>query len=382
MAHIEDRWKHANNRNRLRWRARYTGPDGKEHAKSFVKKPDAQRWLDQQEAAKVTRTWTDPTLGRLQFEVWFAEWRQTTAALRPNTEARDALLVRRYVLPHFGSMALVNITQREVRAWVGELTGKGMAASTVQRCYQLLSKVMAAAVDAGMIPETPCRRVPLPRIEREEMRFLDLGEINRLAATMDRRFRLLILVAAYGGLRFGELAGLCWRRVNLDAGTVEVAEIVVEVEGQLHVGPPKTRASRRRVSLPQVVIDELAKYRPPSAELDDRVFTAPKGGLLRLNSFRYRFWRKATAAAGLSGLRIHDLRHTAVALWIAAGANPKIVAARAGHTSVSFTLDRYGHLFPDADEQLRRQLDRLIRKTTTAPRRPRRRGGMAGDSAT
>ena len=70
-------------------------------------------------------------------------------------------------------------------------------------------------------------------------------------------------------------------------------------------------------------------------------------------------WRPATRAAGLDGLRIHDLRHTAVALWIAAGANPKEVAARAGHTSVSFALDRYGRLYPDADRVLRDRLDAL-----------------------
>jgi len=80
---------------------------------------------------------------------------------------------------------------------------------------------------------------------------------------------------------------------------------------------------------------------------------------LRLATFRHRIWRPATGVAGLGGLRIHDLRHTAVALWIAAGANPKEVAARAGHTSVSFTLDRYGHLYPDADQALRDRLDAL-----------------------
>jgi hypothetical protein len=82
-----------------------------------------------------------------------------------------------------------------------------------------------------------------------------------------------------------------------------------------------------------------------------RVAGAP-GGPLRVTLFRQRFWLPAAKAAGLDGLRIHDLRHTAVALWIAAGANPKEVAARAGHASVSFTLDRYGHLYPEADLNL------------------------------
>jgi hypothetical protein len=78
-------------------------------------------------------------------------------------------------------------------------------------------------------------------------------------------------------------------------------------------------------------------------------------------------WRPATRAAGLDGLRIHDLRHTAVALWIAAGANPKEVAARAGHASVSFTLDRYGHLYPEADAALRDRLDALYGAARPAP---------------
>jgi hypothetical protein len=96
------------------------------------------------------------------------------------------------------------------------------------------------------------------------------------------------------------------------------------------------------------------------------VFTAPQGGALRVTAFRARVWRLAIRAAGLDGLRIHDLCHTAVALWIAAGANPKEVAARAGHASVSFTLDRYGHLYPEADTALRDRLDALYGTTQSA----------------
>jgi integrase len=130
----------------------------------------------------------------------------------------------------------------------------------------------------------------------------------------------------------------------------------------LRFGPPKTRASRRTVALPRAVVDELAAHLAPAgglAEPEAFIFTAPQGGPLRVIAFRARVWRPATRAAGLDGLRIHDLRHTAVALWIAAGAGPKEVASRAGHTSVSFTLDRYGHLYPEADTALRDRLDAL-----------------------
>jgi integrase len=216
---------------------------------------------------------------------------------------------------------------------------------------------MGAAVDAGMLAQSPCRRVPLPKVEREEMRFLTPAEVATLADAIDQRYRALVLVGAYGGLRIGELAGLRRTRVDLLRGTVEVAEILTEVRGELFVGPPKTRAGRRRVGLPQAVTRELGRHLGTPGGVDDPVFTAPQGGPLRVTAFRGRVWRPATRAAGLDGLRIHDLRHTAVALWIAAGANPKEVSVRAGHASVSFTLDRYGHLFPEADEALRTRLD-------------------------
>jgi integrase len=97
----------------------------------------------------------------------------------------------------------------------------------------------------------------------------------------------------------------------------------------------------------------------PVGPADAYVFTAEKGGVLRTSNFRIKVWLPAVRAAGLAPLRPHDLRHAAVALWIAAGANPKEVSVRAGHTSVSFTLDRYGHLFPGHDAELRDRLDAM-----------------------
>jgi integrase len=105
------------------------------------------------------------------------------------------------------------------------------------------------------------------------------------------------------------------------------------------------------------VVEELAAHMGPVGPADAYVFTAEKGGVLRTSNFRIKVWLPAVRAAGLAPLRPHDLRHTAVALWIAAGASPKEVAVRAGHSSVSFTLDRYGHLYPESDAALRDRLD-------------------------
>jgi len=244
------------------------------------------------------------------------------------------------------------------------LLTQDLAPATVVKAYQLLGKVMTAAVDAGMLAQSPCRGVPLPRVEYEETRFLNPAEIAHLADKIHPAYRALVLVGAYGGLRIGELAALRRSRVDFDAGTVDVVETMNELKGTLTVGPPKTRASRRRVSLPAGVMEELAVHLRAPGRPTDQVFKARGGGYLRVSNFRQHIWRPATVEANLAGLRIHDLRHTAVALWIAAGAFPKEVAARAGHTSVSFVLDRYGHLFPEADTALRARLDDLFRGAT------------------
>jgi hypothetical protein len=111
--------------------------------------------------------------------------------------------------------------------------------------------------------------------------------------------------------------------VDLTAGVVDVAETTNELKGKLVFGPPKTKASRRKVSLPPGVVEELAEHMRFPGRPTDFVFKAPGGGTLRTSNFRQNFWRPAVVAANLDGLRIHDLRHTAVALWIAAGASPK-----------------------------------------------------------
>lgn len=323
---------------------------------TFATKTDADRYLAAVETDQGRGRWTDPRLSRLAFGEWVEEWWATTTNLRPSTRERDRGYLERYVLPAFASSELGGVSQLDVRSWVARLDASGLAPATVQKAYQLLGKVFAAAIDGGLIGETPCRRVPLPRIEREEMRFLSPAEVARLVEAMDPRYKCLVEVGAYGGLRIGELGGLRRSRVDLLRRRLEVAEIAVEVRGEITYGPPKTKAGRRWIGLPPQVADRLGAHLGSWAG-SEFVFPAPEGGPLRPASWRRRFWHPATAAAGLAGLRPHDLRHTAVALWIAQGANPKQIAARAGHASVSFTLDRYGHLFPDADEELMTRLD-------------------------
>jgi integrase len=231
MAHIDRRDRNGT----VRYVARYIDPAGQERSKSFTRRADAQKYLTEIEAAKLRGTWVDPTHGRTLFGDWHGEWWATTVNLRPKTRTRNEMVFRLYVLPRFGAVPLDAITQREVRAWVTSLTVKGLAPATVHKAYQLFAKTMAAAVDGGMLAQTPCRGVALPKVEHEEMRYLNPAEIACLAEAIRPGYQALVFVGAYGGLRIGELAGLRRSRVDLEAGTVDVAETVVEVEGRAAV---------------------------------------------------------------------------------------------------------------------------------------------------
>jgi hypothetical protein len=125
MATIEKRMRNG--------RTTYRDPDGVQRSKVFARKADAQRFLNETETAKARGTWTDPALGRVLFRDWLGEWWATTTNLRPKTRDRDELLLRRLALPRFGDAPLAAISQRDVRAWVADLSARGLAPATVQR---------------------------------------------------------------------------------------------------------------------------------------------------------------------------------------------------------------------------------------------------------
>ena len=348
---------------------RFRTVDGKERSKQFKRKREADAFVNIVEVDRMNGALVDPRLGRMTVDEWWRQWWPTVTNLRLSTRARDAQFYKSHVKPTFGDTPLAKLDRTSLRTWVAELgspTGSHLAPATIHKVVQVLNKLVSTAVEDRLIQNNPVAKLPLPKIERSEMRHLDSGEVWHLADNIDPRYRVFGLVAGFCGLRLGEILGLRWGRVDLVGRQIQVSETLVDIEAKIHFGPPKTKASVRAVSMPSFVADELVAMKPASASPKDLVFLSPAGTPVRPSQFRARFWEPAVRDAGLSLLRIHDLRHTAVSLWIASGANPKQVAALAGHTSVSVVLDRYGHLYPQQDLDLRQAMERLHQRQPSA----------------
>jgi integrase len=211
------------------------------------------------------------------------------------------------------------------------------------------------------LAKNPVRGVKLPAEGTRQMRFLKPEQIATLAEAHPAHYRPLVLTAAYAGLRWGELAGLSVAKVNLLKRDIEVDRQLVEVASGVSFGPPKTKAGSRTVSIPATLADVLGQhFASPAVQSSGLAFPGPKGAPSG-GRFR-RVWSKATARAGLDGLRFHELRHTAVALAVAQGAHPLAIKERLGHSSITVTMDRYGRLFPRLEEAIGEGLDRVFRE--------------------
>jgi integrase len=355
-----------------RWQARYSDPTGREQTAdaTFASKAEATRFLTTVEADMARAAWLDPALARMTFAGWVDNWWATTVNLRPKTRDGYRYAVERHLLPAFGPVELGQLTPLAVRLWLAQLSASDLAPATVAKAFRVLHRILAVAVETEVLHRNPASTVASPVESKREMRFLTPEEVATLADAIDPRFRAMVLVGCYCGLRWGELAGLRRSKVDLLQRTISVVQQVTELEdGSLSWGPPKTKAGRRGVPVPSFVAETLAAYVAAigANDRDALVFPGPSGGVLRASNFRHRFWLPAVRAAGVDGLRVHDMRHTAAALAIAAGAHPKALQERLGHASIAMTLDRYGHLFPSLGQAVADELDRLGRGVTPPP---------------
>ena len=387
MGYVEDLRGKKQGEGRPRWRARYRDPAGRERSKSFTRKVDAERFLVSIEDAKLRGAYVDPAAGRIGFGEWAERWYLTTAHLKPSTRHDYRMLLDHQVLPEFGDWTLASIDTLAVKQWRADLLADGLSPKRAGKALQVLSQILASAVEGGRLARNAATGVKPPKVQRKEMHFLDAEQVEWLAAVAELRYRPLILFAAYTGLRPRELVALRVGRLDLLRCTARVVEAAVEVS-RLEWGPVKTHEARV-VRMPGSVAEEVAASlaaRPHSPEA--LVFTAPLGGPLSRADFVRNYFKPAVLAANEAiaklpkdrrpaplpdGLRFYDLRHTCASLLIAQGASIKAVQAQLGHATASITLDTYGHLFPSEMEALADRLE-MVRDAALAKRARTQRG--------
>ena len=309
MAYVERRMQPRPDglRATVTWRARYRAPDGRERSRTFRTKADAQRWLTSVETSKANGEWVDPKLGKTKCGEYIDGWLATKSAVARATRLNITARVTKHIRPYFGDMSISAVRPVHARQFVAHLMASGLAPASVKSIALTASQIFSQAVDDALIARSPFTKVALPRDrDHQEMRFLTADQVNTLAAVIDERYRTAVYLAAYGGLRAGELWGLRVDRLNLAVGTVDIAVAMSEAGG-LHVGPTKT-GRRRTIQVPRFLAAMLTEHvvRYPSA--DGWLFTAGEGGPVHHHNFRSRHYERAVKQSGLGHVRFHGLR--------------------------------------------------------------------------
>jgi len=287
-----------------------------------------------------------------------------TSDLRESTVEMYERSVRRYVLPHLGGLRLRDVRPVRLKAWLDELKGWGIGDRTVEIAGITAHKLFKAAVDLEMIPRNPAdnaavrearpkARAPVPTVwTAEETRaFLD-------AQRDDRLFGLWRL-AAMTGLRRGELAGLRWGDVDLDAGTLRVTATRVVVGYRVVESEPKTEKSRRTIGLDPATVAALRQHRARQAaerlaagaawEGSEHLFADALGHPYHPQRLTQMLAARAKAA-GLPAVKLHALRHGHATHALEAGVPMKVVQERLGHSSIAITSDTYSHVSAAVDQ--------------------------------
>jgi integrase len=346
----------------VHYKVRYRDASGKHHSETKTRLVDAERRKAEIEVALATATWRDPRRGELSLAEWGNAWLPTRLDLRPTTGARLETTMKKQVLPYFGSVPLNKITNAVVREWVSALLSSGLSAATTRKAVFALRQCLAAAIADERIQFNPACAVPLPTERQKPPRYLSQSEVERLVDEMPRQYRALVLVGAYAGLRWGEAAGLRRRDIDPLRLRIRVTSTAVQLRGRVTLdNEPKTTRSKRSIPVARSVMRRLEQHLLEFVDqtADALVFTAPAGGPL-FRSWGRAVLRPAVLRAGLDDITFHGLRHSFVAIMVAAGCNVREVSEWAGHNSVAFTLTRYGGLFEDSADAAVDRLDTLL----------------------
>jgi integrase len=375
---MADVQKRATKSGAVRWDVRYRDRGRGQRKRSFERKLDAERFARAVETDLLRGDWIDPRRSKEPFEEWAAKWMATLATRKPKTRESYESIVHCHLLPWFGPVPIGAIDYPCVLSFVVQLQRDGLGVGTIRNVRDVLRLVLGLAVKSGALKANPVTDVEVARTHRAEMIFLDPEQIMALAAAVaapparyrrDERRRegypeygLLVRFAGFTGLRAGEIVALRVADLDLMRRRAHVKASVSEAYGRLQLVATKTY-ERRTVPIPKSLIDELAALMA-GRSTTDFVWQSPQGGPLRYSNWFKRHFKPALARAGLpDATRFHDLRHSYAAMLIAQGAHPRAIMERMGHSTITVTLDTYGHLLPKLDAALDDAIDAMYRSS-------------------
>lgn len=366
-----------------RFRARYTGPDGRWHNApyTFLTKTDARAWLTTEHSKLIAGDWTPPAVRQAadvtrikRRAVTFGEYADawlSSRDLRDRTRQHYRKILDRFLIPVFGTRPVEAITPEIVRSWYSGLdpSKPTMRAHT----YALLRTILTTAVEDDLLSANPCRIRSAGRSTRQrDIKPATLAELQIITEHAPEKYRLMVPMSAWLGLRFGEATELRRKDIDLTAGTVRIDRAVTRADGRFIVGPPKTAAGVRTVAIPPHLIPAVRHHltRIP-AHRDALLFSTATGRHLDPSTV-YKWFYPARDAAGRPDLRWHDLRHTGATLAAATGATIAELMRRIGHTTPAMAM-RYQHAADDRDRAIADALS-TIASADVVPLRQRNHG--------
>ncbi len=371
-----------------RWQASYFHLGTRHQApETFATKAEALGWLAGVEVDIHRGGWVDEKGGRRLFADVANTWLESRPDLAPRSVLVYKSLLKCHLIPAFGHLRIAEVSPSLIRTWHAHLLSDKPGAAPA--AYRLLRAIFNSAVHDELLIKSPCR-VPKAGADRAvEREVPTMAEVQALAAKMPENLRVAIILAAWGGMRRGEILALRRRDIDPLRSSVRIERAQVELsDGTVLFTGPKTDAGVRTVHLPELAMHTIEEH------LSDYVPTDPnallltgRGGVpLRPKTLGVAF-AKARAICDLETTRFHDLRHFSMTLAAATGASTKELMRRAGHASPAAAL-RYQHATEDRDKAIADAFDEMLsgdvvpisKSDRSRPDRARKAKGQRGDS--
>lgn len=305
---------------------------------------------------------------------WLEDWTAKSLAASDRKQATKdlyATIARTHLVPRVGTIPLDRLRPSDVEGLVVAKREAGLAASTVRTIYTVLRAALDIAVRDGLLRRNPAAAVRRPGVERRDAPHLTAEQAQALLeAIRGDRLEPLFRVMLATGLRRGEALALHWSDVDVDAGLLRVRWTLSRTSKGLQLDEPKTDKSRRTVPLPHSAIEALRAHR--TRQMDEQVaaagawldnglvFPTEIGTPLEPCNVLRRFELLAERA-GLVGVHLHTLRHSAASFLLAAGTHTKVVQEHLGHSSYAITADIYSHVSPAQQREAADRLDEALR---------------------